>query len=158
MMNQYPYMSPYYSPNINMNPVQQNVLPPQQILSVSGRSSVDAIKMSPNSSALIADSTKPIIYKCISDSLGTTTIEAFDVIPHKDEEQIQKDNVYEMISDLRVRIERLESHEQSDLERRWQKPNNAASQPNEANYAVDESHVQSQGNGQPNAQEQPPSV
>lgn len=156
MMNQYPYVNPYLAPNINMNPIQQNVLPPQQILQAAGKQSVSALKMSPNSSALIADSTKPIIYKCISDSLGTTTIEAFDVIPHKDEEQVEQENIHEMISNLRVRIERLENESYS--KRSWQEPNNATGQSNEADYANNTSYVQSQGNGQPNAQEQSPSV
>lgn len=141
MINQYPYVNPYLAPNINMSPMQQNVLPPQQILQCMGMDSANSIKMSPNSSALIADTNLPIIYKCISDSLGNTQVQAFDVTPHKDEEQIQKDNVYEMISDLRVRIERLE-HE-SSASRNAAKLNYTESHANEEITSNDEVHVES---------------
>lgn len=42
-------------------------LPPQQILQANGKASIDAIRMSPNSSVLIADTTEPIVWKCVSD-------------------------------------------------------------------------------------------
>lgn len=135
-MNQFnPYYNPYLTPNIqqNMAPMQ-NILPPQQILQANGKASVDAIKLSPNSSALIADSTRPVIYKCLSDSLGNTSVEAFDVTPHKDEDKVEKDNIYETINDLRIRIERLEN-EQSSIRRSQSESDHAEHSQSEANYA-----------------------
>ena len=149
-MNQFPYYNPYLAPTLqpNMAPMQ-NVLPPQQILQAAGKESVNTIKLSPNSSVLIADSTRPIIYKCISDSIGTTSIETFDVVPHKDEEKVEQENVYGMISDLRMRIERLEN--ESDIIRRRAESDNAERSTAEANHADGEVPQQSQGNGKPNA-------
>ena len=65
-----------------------NVLPAQQILQANGRASVNAMRMSPNSSALVADTNLPVVYKCTSDSLGNVTVEAFDISPHKDAMEI----------------------------------------------------------------------
>ena len=132
-MNQYnPYLSPYLTPNIqpNMAPMQ-NVLPPQQIMQAAGRDSVNSIKLSPNSSVLIADATRPIIYKCISDSIGTTSIEAFDVMPHKDEEEVKRDNIEVMLSDLKTRVERLENESNT----RW-----SQSESSHAEYIENETH------------------
>lgn len=141
-MNQYnPYFNPYL-PQIQQNiaPVQ-NVLPPQQIMQASGRESVQSIKLSPNSSVLIADSTRPIIYKCISDSLGNSSIEEFDVTPHKSEEKVEQENIQVMINDLRKRIERLEY--ESNSWRGTTESNNAERSQVEANDANHEGDVQS---------------
>jgi hypothetical protein len=145
-MNQYnPYLNPYISPNM-MQPnmatyPQQNVLPPQQILSCSGKTGIDSLKMSPNSSVLIADSQKPIIYKCVSDSLGNVSTESFDVTPHKDESVVEHENILGIVSDLRTRIERLEN--ESFVIRNTAKPNNAEGNANEAAASNDEVHVES---------------
>ena len=61
-----------------------NVLPAQQILQANGKASVDAIKMSPNSSVLIMDSTAPLIWLCVSDGLGNVTKTAYDISEHKE--------------------------------------------------------------------------
>ena len=66
-------------------------LPPQQILQANGKASIDAIRMSPNSSVLIADTTEPIVWKCVSDGLGNVTAEAFDITHHKTEAEVEKD-------------------------------------------------------------------
>jgi hypothetical protein len=124
----------------------QNVLPPQQILQAAGKQSVESIKLSPNSSVLIADSTRPIIYKCVSDSLGAVSIEMFDVTAHKDEEVIEKENLSAIVNDLRMRIERLEN-EQSIIIRNRTESGNAESHANEAATPNDEVVQQSQGNG-----------
>ena len=46
----------------------QNTLPPQQILQANGKASIDALRMSPNSSVLIADQTQPIVWRCAQNS------------------------------------------------------------------------------------------
>jgi hypothetical protein len=98
-----------YNPYFQNN---SNILPAQQILQANGKASIDMIRLAPNSSVLIADTTAPIIWRCVSDSLGNTTSEPFDIIPHKDEEQIRKES-------LEQRISRLEEfiYEQSNTTR-----------------------------------------
>lgn len=104
MYGQYnPYMCP-----------QQNILPPQQILQAKGKASIDMIRMSPNSSVLIADETAPIVWKCISDSLGNVSSIPFDITPHVDEEQKVQENLAAIVANLEERLKRLENdYEQS---------------------------------------------
>lgn len=102
-MYQNPYM-PYQAPQF-----QSQILPPQQILTANGKASVDALKMSPNSSALIADSTAPIIWKCVSDSLGNVTAEAWDITRHVDTPPVDMKSLEERISHLEKMME--EKHE-----------------------------------------------
>ena len=90
--------------------LQQNVLSPQQILTAKGRSSIDKLRMSPNSSVLIADETAPIVWKCSSDGIGNVTAEPFDITPHKDEQQIRQENMDALIVDMSNRLKRLEEN------------------------------------------------
>ena len=110
-MNQYynPYMMP-------------NVLPPQQILQANGKASIDALRMSPNSSALIADSTMPIVWRCVSDSLGNVTAEPFDIVPHKEEEKVTQET---LISNMDERLRRLEEKYESFISRNSAEPYDA---------------------------------
>ena len=96
-------MYPYQNQSMNM-------LPQQQILQANGKPSIDALRMYPNSSVLIADQTAPIIWKCVSDSLGNVTATAFDISPHKDEEQIEKESIMQ-------RLDRLEKQYESFISR-----------------------------------------
>lgn len=90
--------------NNSLYSARQNILPPQQILQANGKTSIDMLQLSPNSSVLIADTTAPIVWKCTSDSLGNVTSEAFDIIPHKDEAQIQQETLEQRISRLEAII------------------------------------------------------
>ena len=96
---------------MNMYP---NIIPQQQILQANGKQSINNIRMYPNSSALIADTTAPIVWKCVSDSLGNVTAEPFDISPHKDEEQIEQENI---LSSIDERLKRLESDYESIVKR-----------------------------------------
>ena len=109
-----PYLNPYNPPPTYQ---QQNILPPQQILQAKGKASIDMLRMSPNSSVLIADETAPIVWKCTSDSLGNTTAIPFDISPHKDEEQKAQEDLTVMVSSLDERIKRLESDYESIIKR-----------------------------------------
>ena len=95
-------------------------LPPQQILQANGKSSIDAIRMSPNSSVLIADTTKPIVWKCISDGLGNVTAEAFDITPHKTEEQVEKENLNSTLNEINERLKKLERNYESFTNRNYE--------------------------------------
>ena len=124
-------MYPYMNPNFGMNPInptsQQNILPPQQILQANGKPSIDALRMSPNSSALIADSTQPVIWKCISDSLGNVSAVAYDVTLHKDETVTEKETMTRSLESITERLDRLERNYESITSRNTQ-PTNATVQ------------------------------
>lgn len=69
----------------NLQPAPQaNVLPAQQVLQANGKASISAIRMAPNSSVLVMDTTAPMVWLCTSDSLGNVTPVAYDITPHKD--------------------------------------------------------------------------
>ena len=128
MLNQYanPYYNPYQPTLSTLNqtlnqPIStlNQTLPQQQIPTANGRASVDNIKLAPNSSVLIADSTMPIIYRCVSDSLGNVTVLSFDISPHKEDEQIKKEQNDIILADLVRRIERLENESNT----KWSKSN-----------------------------------
>ena len=95
-------------------------LPPQQILQANGKTSIDAIRMSPNSSVLIADTTQPIVWKCVSDGLGNVTAEAFDITHHKTEEEVEKENTNNLLNDISKRLERLENKYESVIDRHYE--------------------------------------
>ena len=98
------YQNPYMYQNPNYQP-QSQILPPQQILTANGQASINALKMSPNSSALIADSTAPIIWKCVSDSLGNVTAEAWDITRHVDAPPVDMKSLEERIANLERMME-----------------------------------------------------
>lgn len=107
-------MIQHYNPYLQ----NSNILPPQQIIQANGKQSIDSLRMSPNSSALIADTTAPIVWRCVSDGLGNVTAQAFDILPHKSEEEIEKDNLTSTIKSLEQRVKELESkYEQSNIKR-----------------------------------------
>lgn len=101
-------------------------LPPQQILQANGESSIKAIRMSPNSSVLIADTTQPIVWKCVSDGLGNVTAEAFDITHHKTEEEVEKENTNNLLTDISKRLERLESKYESFIDRHYESTDETA--------------------------------
>jgi len=92
-------------------------LPPQQILQANGKSSIDAIRMSPNSSVLIADTTAPIVWKCVSDGLGNVTAEAFDISHHKTEAEVEKETTTNLLNEISERLKRLEINYESIIDR-----------------------------------------
>ena len=96
------------------------ILPPQQILQANGKASIDAIRMSPNSSVLIADSTQPIVWKCVSDGLGNVKAEAFDITHHKSEEEIEKETTNNLLTTISNRLERLEKNYESIIDRHYE--------------------------------------
>ena len=131
--------NPYYSPTYPQN----NMLPSQQIPIANGLESVKNIRMSPNSSALIADSQNPWIYKCISDSLGNVSTQIFDISPHKDEEQVKKEQNEIILADLVQRIERLENESNT----KW---NSTKHEPDKTDVESYKERKQPTGNGKPN--------
>lgn len=114
-----PYLN-QFNPQVQFNPFQQqqNILPPQQILQAKGKASIDMLKMSPDSSVLIADETAPIVWKCTSDSLGNVSAIPFDITPHKDQEQKEQENLANVVADLEERLKKLEAKYEQSLVKR----------------------------------------
>ena len=102
-------MNQFYNPYQAAIQPRQNILPPQQILQANGKASIDMIQMSPNSSVLIADTTAPIVWKCVSDGLGNVTAEPYDILPHKDETQVEHDVMITTLEQMNQRLTKLEA-------------------------------------------------
>ena len=102
MFGGYPLMSPYYTNMYGQRQQQSqaNVLPPQQVIQVDGRASIDTLQMSPNSSILIKDKSQPIVWFCVSDGLGKVTASAYDITPHQDIPPVDVNALEERISAL----------------------------------------------------------
>ena len=79
-----------------------NILPPQQIIQVNGKASVDTIQLSPNSSILLMDTSAPIVWMCVSDGIGKVTATPYDIKIHYDEPPVN-------VNDLESRLSRLEN-------------------------------------------------
>ena len=116
----------------------------QTIPTANGRESVNNIKLAPNSSMLIADSTLPIIYRCVSDSLGNVTVCSFDISPHKDAEEIKKEQNDIILADLVRRIERLENESNTKWNKSYEEHGT-----NKTDDEFDKNRKQSTGNGKP---------
>lgn len=81
---------------------QSPIIPQQQITQVNGKASVDTIRLAPNSSILVLDTTAPIVWMCISDGVGKVTATPYDIKVHEEEQPIA-------VNDLEKRLEILET-------------------------------------------------
>ena len=106
-------------------PIQQNILPQQQIMQTNGKPTFDTFRMSPNSSILIADTSAPIVWKCTSDGLGNVSSEAFDITPHKDASVLDATSITAILTEMNTRITKLEemNNEKSTTSRKPTKSN-----------------------------------
>lgn len=87
-----------------MNYYNQN-----QIINVNGENGARAYQMMPNSSALLLDTSAPIIWLAQTDGAGYKSLTAYDITPHKEPEPI---NYNDIISRLEKVEEKL--NEQSN--------------------------------------------
>ena len=97
----------------NYTPNYQNALQGQingSILKVSGINGVNALNLAPNTSVLALDETAPIVWLVSADGAGYKTPTAYDIAPHKDQQELKT-------NDIETRLSRLEQivNEQSDF-------------------------------------------
>lgn len=93
--------------NLLQQPQQANTLPPQQVVQVNGKASVDTIQLAPNSSILVMDTSAPIVWLCTSDGVGKVTAKAYDIIEHKDTPPIDTANLEQRITAVENFINKL---------------------------------------------------
>ena len=96
-----------------------NILPPQQVIQVNGKASVDTIRLAPNSSVLVMDTSAPRVWLCVSDGVGRVSAVPYQILEEK-EETPQNANmaVWERVKALEDKITAIEekmSHE-SDVQ------------------------------------------
>lgn len=100
---QNPYISQYNNPNL-----QINTLPAQRVIQVSGKASVDTIKMAPNSSVLLMDTTAPMVWLCTSDGIGRVTSVPYDISEHKPEEPKHNLDLEARVANVEIMLSKLE--------------------------------------------------
>lgn len=106
-------MQNYYPFNQNQinNPykVQPNILPPQQVIQVNGKASVESIQIAPNSSVLLLDNTAPIVWLCVSDGVGRVTATPYDIFEHKDESEVAMNDIETRLSNIEKTLSEMRS-------------------------------------------------
>lgn len=102
------------------NPYFQATLQPQQVLQVNGKSSVEQLKLAPNSSLLAMDTTAPIVWLCKTDSIGAIQAVAYDISPHVEKPPVDVNSLEERL----MALERL-------MEKKNAKSNATVSKPKE---------------------------
>ena len=80
---------------------QQNYPQKCEIVRVSGRNGGEAFAMTPNSEALLLDTTAPIVWLAQTDGAGYKTLTPFSITPYQPEPEID-------VKSLNDRITRLE--------------------------------------------------
>lgn len=132
--NIFPYGMQNYNPSaqtILPQPQTQNVLPPCQILTASGQASIDNLRMSPNSSVFIAHQTEPLLWKCVSDSLGNVTATLFDVSLHQEKPPVDVGNLEQRVATIeQILINMNNMEEQKNEPSAVRKQRAAGKQPN----------------------------
>jgi len=123
----------YPGSQFSQQPVAPNILPPQQVVQANGKASISALRMSPNSSVLIMDTTAPMVWLCTSDGLGNVTPVAYDITPHKDTPAPDVSSFEQRLSTVETNVK--------EIINRWEDMTNAVSKPNAGGSK------QKQGNG-----------
>ena len=86
---------------------QPTILPPQQVYTANGKDSIKAIRLSPNSSVYVMDTTAPIIWLCVSDSLGNVTSTPYDVKEHIEPIPCENQGIEDRLAALEENIKKL---------------------------------------------------
>ena len=109
----YPNINPYGMMQMPYQPPRP-ALPQQQIVTVAGAESLTQIQMAPNSSMLVMDQGAPIVYLCQSDGVCKVTATAYDIAPHKDKAQAERESMDARLSALEAAVKRLEGTHEPD--------------------------------------------
>lgn len=135
MYGVYGYAQPTYYDMLRQQmapqqPAQQaNVLGPQQVLEVEGQKSINALRMSPNSSLIAADKTGPYVWMCVSDGIGTVTAKRYKITEEEDAAPFDiagfAESVEKRLKELESKVitKEAEKHEPDTASTRSEKPN-----------------------------------
>lgn len=91
------YQNPFFQPQ---------TLQPQQVLQVNGKTSVEQLKLAPNSSLLAMDTTAPIVWLCKTDSIGAIQAIAYDITPHVEKPPVDVNALEERLMALELMMEK----------------------------------------------------
>lgn len=86
----------------------QIVLPQQQVPQIDGPESINMLRMAPNSSVLLMEKNRAVIWLCMTDSLANVTSIPYDYSPHEDAPAIDVNTMEERLAALEAAVLRLE--------------------------------------------------
>lgn len=90
-----------------------SMLQKQEVTQVSGRNGAEMYQMGPNSSALLLDSTAPIVWLKVTDGAGYPTITAYDIALHQEPKPVDLSAIEERLLKLE---EKLNEQSKSDID------------------------------------------
>lgn len=90
-------------------------LPQQQVVRVSGKASIDQMRMAPNSSVLVLDETAPLVWLCTSDGIGKITAQAYDITLHQEKPPVDLSILEQRIAAIETML-KGEQHESDATE------------------------------------------
>ena len=79
----------------------------QQVATANGKASIDKIVLPPNSSVFVMDTTAPMIWLCVSDSLGNVSSTPYDIKEHIEPNVVTKQGVEERLTALEEMLGKL---------------------------------------------------
>lgn len=94
----------FQNPYFQSNPPLQ----PQQVVQVNGKTSVDQLKLAPNSSLLAMDTTAPIVWLCKTDSVGAIFAQPYDITPHVEKPPVDVNNLEERLVAIETMLAEME--------------------------------------------------
>ena len=78
----YPYNNQLYQSLLQG--IQQNPMGKQEVVKVTGRPGAEAFQMGPDSSALLLDTSAPIVWLVQTDGAGYKSLLPYDIKPHEE--------------------------------------------------------------------------
>jgi hypothetical protein len=83
---------------------QNNPMGKQEVIKVNGRPGADAFNMAPNCSALLLDTTAPIVWLVQTDGAGYKSLLPYDIKPHEEKPPEDK---YKTLEDRIAKLEEI---------------------------------------------------
>lgn len=92
-----------------------NLYPTQQVsvVQVNGINGANSYQIAPNSSVLLLDEVLPIVYLKQTDGAGYPTIQTFDLVPHKNQTEINIEDINSRLLALEAQINEQSFEQQS---------------------------------------------
>ena len=103
--------------------------PKYEILEAANEESAYKIQMAPDSKTFIMSKTEPLVWLAETDSMGTLSLRAFDLIPHKTPAPIDMNDLLERVKkleELYVQQSDTKQQQQSNKKQRAPAGNNSA--------------------------------
>lgn len=123
--------------NMNMNngnywfQQPQPPAPQMSIIRVNGQNGAEALRMAPNSEALLLDTTDAIVWLAQTDGAGYKTVTPYSVIPYRKEPQVDLNTLEQRLSRVEELLNNAKQSNTGSTSRSAKKQSNARANANE---------------------------